>query len=84
MTFFWSLWFVVQIPIVRDTIQIYYVEIKVKIEKNITEPIFFIFLFYLYIYPPDLQKSDGGVDHKVSNYPDLLPEMPRYCYLLVN
>ena len=39
----------------------------------------FIYLFYLYIYPPDSQESDGGAIHRVSNYPDLLPEMPRYC-----
>ena len=34
-------------------------------------------------YPPDLQESDGGAIHRVSNYPDLLPEMPRYCCPLV-
>ena len=39
--------------------------------------------FYLYIYPPDLQESDGGAIHRVSNYPDLLSEMPRYCCPLV-
>ena len=44
---------------------------------------FFFFFFYLYIYPPDSQESDGGAIHRVSNYPDLLPEMPRYCYPLV-
>ena len=37
------------------------------------------FLFYLYIYPPDLKKSDGGAIHKASSYIDLLPEMPIYC-----
>ena len=41
------------------------------------------FFFYLYIYPPDSQESDGGAIHRVSNYPDLLPEMPRYCCPLV-
>ena len=44
---------------------------------------FFFFYFYLYIYPPDSQESDGGAIHRVSNYPDLLPEMPRYCCPLV-
>ena len=39
----------------------------------------FFFHFYLYIYPPDWQESDGGAIHRVSNYPDLLPEMPSYC-----
>ena len=39
--------------------------------------------FYLYIYPPDSQESDGGAIHRVSNYPDLLLEMPRYCCPLV-
>ena len=48
--------------------------------------VFFFFLFYfnLYIYPPDSQESDGGAIHRVSNYPDLLPEMPRYCCPLVS
>ena len=41
--------------------------------------LFFYFYFYLYIYPPDSQESDGGAIHRVSNYPDLLSEMPRYC-----
>ena len=41
------------------------------------------FYFYLYIYPPDSQKSNGGAVHRVSNYPDLLPEMLRYFCLLV-
>ena len=44
---------------------------------------FFLFYFYLYIYPPDSQESDGGAIHRVRNYPDLLPEMPRYCCPLV-
>ena len=37
------------------------------------------FYFYLYIYPPDSQESNGGAIHRTSNYPDLLLEMPRYC-----
>ena len=45
---------------------------------------FFFFYFNLYIYPPDSQESDGGAIHRVSNYPDLLPEMPRYCCPLVS
>ena len=44
---------------------------------------YFIYLLYLYIYPPDSQESDGGAIHRVSNCPDLLPEMPRYCCPLV-
>ena len=47
------------------------------------EELKFFFFFYLYIYPPDSQESDGGAIHRVSNYPDLLPEMPRYCCPLV-
>ena len=42
----------------------------------------YLFLFYLYIYPPDLQESDKGA-YRVGNYLDLLVEMPRYCCLLV-
>ena len=44
---------------------------------------YFIFYFYLYIYSPDSQESDVDAIHRVSNYPDLLPEMPRYCCPLV-
>ena len=44
---------------------------------------FLFFYFYLYIYPHDSQESDGGAIHRASNYPDLLPEMPRYCCPLV-
>ena len=33
--------------------------------------------------PPDSQESDGGAIRRVSNYPDLLPEMTRYCCPLV-
>ena len=45
---------------------------------------FFLFFYfyvglYLYIYPPDSQESDRGAIHRVSNYLDLLPEIPRYC-----
>ena len=48
-----------------------------------TRIIYLFIYFYLYIYPPDSQVSDGGAIHRVSNYPDLLPEMPRYCCPLV-
>ena len=51
--------------------------------KAATIIFFFYFYFSLYIYPPDSQESDGGAIHRVSNYPDLLPEMPRYCCPLV-
>ena len=44
---------------------------------------YFLYYFYLYLYPPDSQESDGGAIHRVSNYPDLLPEMPKYCCALV-
>ena len=30
-----------------------------------------------------MQESDGGAIYRVSNYPDLLSEMPRYCCPLV-
>ena len=43
---------------------------------------YFSFLQYLfYIYPLDLQECDGGAVHRkqLSNYPDLLPEMPKNC-----
>ena len=42
-----------------------------------------LYLFYLEIYPPDSQESDGSAIHRVGNYPNLLPKMPRYCCPLV-
>ena len=47
--------------------------------ENFRNLYFVFFYFYLYIYPPDSQESDGGAIHRVSNYPNLLPEIPRYC-----
>ena len=38
----------------------------------------FIFLFLCLYYPPDSQERVEGAIHRASNYPDLLPEMPRY------
>ena len=37
------------------------------------------YFFYLYIYLPDSLENVGAAIHRVCNYPDLLPEMPRYC-----
>ena len=51
-------------------------DIRDQFEKE--RKTFIYFYFYLYIYPPDSQESDGGAIDRVSNYPDLLPEMPRY------
>ena len=51
--------------------------------SNNVKLIYFIYLFYLYIYPPDSQESDGGAIHSVGNHPDLLPKIPRYCCPLV-
>ena len=41
--------------------------------------LFFYFISTLYIYPPHSQESNEGAIHRVSNYPDLIPEVPRYC-----
>ena len=54
-----------------------------KIMTILSKILFYFLNFYLYIYPPDLQESDGGTIHRVSNYPKLLPDMPRYCCPLV-
>ena len=56
----------------------------IKISENTCVTFILFFYFNLYIYPPDSQESDGGAIHRVSNYPDLLPEMPRYCCPLVS
>ena len=48
-----------------------------RTDQSIRKTIFFF--FYLYIYPPDSQESDGGAIHRVSKYPDLLPEVAKYC-----
>ena len=54
-----------------------------QIRPNKDNQGFFFIFFYLYIYPSDSQESDEGAIHRVSNYPDLLPEIPRYCCPLV-
>ena len=54
-----------------------------KYVKSFFISFFLFFYFYLYIYPPDSQKATKVLIHRVSNYPDLLSEMPRYCCLLV-
>ena len=55
----------------------------IKVKSLLNKFFFLFFYFNLYIYPPDSQESDGGAIHRVGNYPDLLPEMPRYCCPLV-
>ena len=35
---------------------------KVYVYKNFQHHIYFCYLFYLYIYPPDSQESDGGAN----------------------
>ena len=77
-----------ELPFSRITITTRQHELASNLKQQLNSTIyfflFFIFLnFYLYIYPPDSQESDGGAIHRVSNYPDLLPEMPRYCCPLV-
>ena len=61
------------------------IEVTFNLYQSYISRFFFIFYFYfnLYIYPPDSQESDRGAIHRVGNYPDLLPEMPRYCCPLV-
>ena len=39
---------------------------------------YFIFIFILQI----CRKAKEALIHRASNYPDLLPKMPRYCYPL--
>ena len=36
------------------------------------------------MYPADSQESDGDGIDRLSNYSDLLPEMPRYCCPIEN
>ena len=44
----------------------------------------YLLLFILFLYlSPNLPESDEALIHKVSNYPDLLAEIPRYCCPLV-
>ena len=38
-----------------------------------------IIYFFLNIYFPTLHESNEGTIHRASNYPNLLPEMLRYC-----
>ena len=38
------------------------IKLLIKLKKQIAKMIYFIILFYLYIYPPDSQESDGGAN----------------------
>ena len=38
-----------------------------------------LFSFHFYIYPHGLQESVRDFIHRISNYPELFSEMPRYC-----
>ena len=49
------------------------------VEKVTTKLGVAMLFIYFYFYPPDSQESDGGAIPRASNYPDLLPEIPRYC-----
>ena len=42
---------------------------NLKNNQNTFLKVRFFFLFYLYIYPPDSQESDGALIHRVGNYP---------------
>ena len=58
--------------------------IKKPVKVCYSHLIFIYFLFLSLYLSPDLQESDGGAIHRVSNYPDLLLEMPRYfCPLVI-
>ena len=50
---------------------------------EISSVIFLFYLFHLYFYPPDLQKSDGGANTQGKQLPRPALEMPRYCCPLV-
>ena len=58
------------------TLLISLLSLSVELDLNMT-------FFYLNIYPSYSQESDEGAIHRVNNYPDLLPEMPRYCCPLI-
>ena len=42
----------------------------------------FFISFYLHFYLSNSQESDEVLYIRQANYPDLLPEMPRYCCLI--
>ena len=65
-----------ELPLSRTTITSRQHELASNLKQQLNSTIHF-FYFYLYIYPPDWQESDGDAIRRVSNYPDLLPEMPR-------
>ena len=43
---------------------------------------FFVYFISIFILLTR-RKATGALIHRVDNYPDLLPQMPRYCYALV-
>ena len=54
-----------------------------KIQINLNKS-FFFFIFISIFILLTRRKATEALIHRVDNYPDLLPEMPRYCYPLVN
>ena len=48
------------------------------LKKTIYKKVIYSFIFYLCVYPPDLQTE--ALLRKVGNYLDLLPEMPSFFY----
>ena len=71
-----------ELPLFRTIITSRQHELAFNLKQQLNSTIHF-FYFLLFFYPPDSQESDGGAIHRVSNYPNLLPEMPRYCCSLV-
>ena len=45
--------------------------------------LFIFFNFHLYMHPTLLQKSVGGPIVRIFNYPNRLPDIPRYCFQLL-
>ena len=51
---------------------------EIKIKK-----ILFIYYFNSIVIPPTRRNVTEALIHRISNHHDLLPEIPRYCCLLV-
>ena len=76
----WAKDYLLKIVLTVHAINIYLTESKTQ--KNATLFILFIYFISIFILLTR-RKATEALIHRVGNYPDLLPEMPRYCCQLV-
>ena len=69
----------------RDRVEISKEQYGFMPGKGTTDAMFhlFFFIFISIFILLTRRKATEALIHRIGNYPDLLPEIPRYCYPLV-